>query len=209
MGVNRRGSPDRMDSIRRSPVTVGMMNTLAVAALLGGAALIAGCVPTPTEFAQARFSKGASCPKDRIKLTTVEGPPPPPELGNDRERIAMWRDKNHNPTFLRADGCGKTLTYECTEGSAWNSNISTSCTPTAEANLDELTRRATVDLKCPAASIHAVKGDFRTELDGCGSRALYWFDDGKGDWRVMVVPIPTPVPPPASPATTPAGAAPS
>jgi hypothetical protein len=170
--------------------------SLRVAAVIGGAALIAGCLPTPTEAAQARFSKGVSCPKDRVKVTPVEGPPPPAELGNDPERIALWRKKNLNPTYLRTEGCGRAVTYECSESSITGDKVN-SCFPTVEANQDELVRRATVDMHCPAPSLHVAQKDSGLDLEGCGLHSLYYFDSNKEDWAFMVL-IPTPATTPAS-----------
>jgi hypothetical protein len=82
---------------------------IASLVLLGG-----GCAG-PEATARKSFSQGVSCPVQRITVTKEHGrpyqPPPPPEVANDPERLALYQHSNE--TYYRASGCNEETFFRC------------------------------------------------------------------------------------------------
>jgi hypothetical protein len=64
----------------------------------------AGCVTKPEQVVRAAAAQDLSCPDDKITLTNLDG-------GTKKH---FWQGK------FRADGCGKTENYVCTEWDSYN-----------------------------------------------------------------------------------------
>src|SRR5580693_7825014 len=90
--------------------TGGMVPALAIGALLLGA----GCARQAV-ITKASFSKGFSCPPERVVVTKKYGrpylPPPPPEIAGDPQRLAIYEHRDE--VYWQAQGCNQEAFYSC------------------------------------------------------------------------------------------------
>lgn len=93
--------------------------TLTLSTLL----LLAGC-QSFAAATRAQFAQGTSCPTEQVVVTEEAGEPvapsnPPPEIGNDPGKLAIWRRDDQQrredaaATVYIAKGCGQERHYVC------------------------------------------------------------------------------------------------
>ena len=80
-----------------------------------GLVLFGASCAGPESTARKSFASKFSCPADRVALTKEHGrpylPPPPLEIANDPERLAMYQHSNE--VFWAARGCNEQAFYNC------------------------------------------------------------------------------------------------
>jgi hypothetical protein len=190
---------------------------LYVVAAIAAAAPVVGCGIPPAESARKHFAEAYACPEDRLAVTETGEAAPPADLGNDPERIAMWR-KRHAERYLRVEGCGKTLTYFCME-SELDSGVHW-CAPHPAAAREELMKRASAAMSCPNSALRVVPNatnSFVLVVEGCGKRGTFLWGTAAANWQLSSYPIvaapalaaSTPAVPPSTPPAPSTPAAPS
>jgi hypothetical protein len=101
-----------------SPVTAGVDSTISPDARQQDS-------PSPEGYSQQVFSRELmsrashvySCPRDRVILTQIAAPSPPPEIARDPDRLALWRN-NHGGgiEYYVMSACGTQVPYACKLG---------------------------------------------------------------------------------------------
>jgi TPR repeat protein len=162
-------------------VRVGRTLTLTLS--LGAIALVAGMAgcTSYSSAARAQFAASASCPSDKVTVTSRPGDPvppqnPPPEVAADPGKLAVWRRDDEErrqdaaATVYVAKGCGQERQYTCEHSD--RHAVQTQCTekitdPAATApSADEMTKCASAPKQPvePAAqrapnAVHCTLGD--------------------------------------------------